>query len=332
MSRLLGPNIERVFVTGGAGFIGSHVVDALLAQGYSVTVYDNLSNGRMEFIKPHFGNARFRFCEADILDNECLKEVMVGHDLVWHLAANTDIIGGAQQPARDLRDCVMGTFNVVEAMRKNDIKPLLFASSGAVYGEICADVAVSEGAGPLLPVSSYAAGKIGSEAFISAYCHLFGLRAWIFRFGNVIGARMTHGVIYDFITRLRTNPKELLIRGDGRQEKNYFLVEECIGGMAYLYQNIPMTDQRPCDIFNLGTSSVSRVVDIAEIVKREMRLPNACIVIEGTPRAWPGDQPRVHITVDKAARCGWVARLTSDEAVQEAVRRMLQSSLAGEVA
>ena len=323
MEKLLGDRVGKIFLTGGSGFIGSHVVDMLLPQGYSVTVYDNLSNGRREFIEHHQGRPNFRFAEADILDTERLAAEMEGHDLVWHLAANTDIIGGAEQPRRDLRDCVMGTFNVVEAMRKLGIKPILFSSTGAVYGDLCRETATSEASGPLLPVSTYAAGKIGSEAFISSFCHLYGLRGYMFRFGNVIGARMTHGVIFDFIRRLRENPEELLIRGDGTQEKNYFLVEECIDGMGYLFRNLPLSDDRPCDLFNLGTDSITRVVDIARIVKDEMGLVDARIRIEGTKRAWLGDQPKVHITVDKMRQFGWTARLTSDQAVRIAVRRML---------
>ncbi len=320
---LLGDSVRKIFVTGGAGFIGSHVVDRLVPQGYEVTCYDNLSNGHREYVAQHIGKKNFQFIEADVLDSDRLAAAMKGHDLVWHLAANTDIIGGAEQPRRDLRDCVMGTFNVLEAMRANRILPILFSSTGAVYGEICRDLAVGESAGPLLPVSTYAAGKIGSEAFISAFCSLYGLRGWMFRFGNVIGGRMTHGVIFDFLRKLRENPRELLIRGDGRQEKNYFLVEECIEGMAYAFRTIPMTDEKPCDLFNLGTDSVSKVVDIAEIVKTEMQLAGARVLIEGTRRAWPGDQPRVHITVDRMRELGWNARLTSDEAVRIAVRRML---------
>jgi UDP-glucose 4-epimerase len=312
-----------VFLTGGSGFIGSHVVDLLIPQGYAVTAYDNLSNGRREFIERHEGHPGFRFVEADILDGDRLAAEMRGHDLVWHLAANTDIIGGAEQPRRDLRDCVMGTFNVVEAMRRLGIRPILFASTGAVYGDLCRETATSEAAGPLLPVSTYAAGKIGSEAFISAFCNLYGLRGYLFRFGNVIGARMTHGVIFDFIRKLREHPDELLIRGDGTQEKNYFLVEECIDGMAYTFRNLRLSDDRPCDLFNLGTDSVTRVVDIARIVQEEMGLTDTRVRIEGTKQAWPGDQPRVHITVDKMRQLGWTARLTSDQAVRIAVRRML---------
>lgn len=321
---LLGNSVNKIFVTGGAGFIGSHLVDILLPQGYDVTVYDNLSNGRIEFIRQHMEHPHFNFIQEDVLDLPKLIDSLRGHDMVWHLAANTDIIGSHANPERDLRDCTMATFNIIEAMRLVGIRPILFSSTGAVYGNMCADVSVTESAGPLLPVSTYGAGKIGSEAFISSFCHVYGLRAWIFRFGNVIGARMTHGVIYDFINKFRQNPSELLIRGDGRQEKNYFLVEECIDGMGYAFRNIPMTEEKPCDIFNLGTTSISRVTTIAALVREAMELSDAKIMIEGTKKAWPGDQPRVHFTVDKISKLGWKARYNSDEAVRIAIRRMLE--------
>jgi UDP-glucose 4-epimerase len=316
-------NVKKVFLTGGAGFIGSHILDILLKEDYCVTVYDNFSNGRKEFIETHLHNRNFSLIEADIGDPGRVTECMGGHDLVWHLAANTDIIGSALYPERDLRDCVIGTFNVLNGMRKAGIKQVIFSSTGAVYGDLCRERATGEDAGPLLPVSTYAAGKIGSEAFISAFCSLYGLKAWIYRFGNVIGARMTHGVIYDFIKRLKENPSELMIYGDGTQEKNYFLVEECIYGMAFGFNTIPISDDKPCDVFNLGTDSVSRVLDIAEIVKQEMGLSTATIKIQGTKIAWPGDQPKVHITVGKMLSYGWRAKLSSDEAVRIAVRRML---------
>jgi len=321
--RILGDKVKKVFLTGGAGFIGSHVLDILLPQGYSVTVFDNLSNGRLEFFEQHMSNRRFKFYHVDVLDMKQLVARMRGHDLVWHLAANTDIISSHEKPTRDMRDCTMATVNVLEAMRNLGIRDILFSSTGAVYGDICAEETVSEAAGPLLPVSTYGAGKLGSEAFISAYCSVYGLRGWIYRFGNVLGARMTHGVIYDFINKFRKDPKGLLIRGDGRQEKNYFLVEECINGMAYGYRNIPMTEDKPCDIFNLGTTTISKVTDIAEVIKEEMGLKDAKITIEGTKKAWPGDQPRVHFTVDRINALGWKTKYSSDESVKTAVRRML---------
>ncbi len=320
---LLGTSVRKIFLTGGSGFIGSHIVDRLLADDYEVTVYDNLSNGRKEFIERHLKNPKLHFVHADMMDLDRVTAESKGHDLVWHMAANTDIIGSHTQPDRDLRDCVVATFNMVEAMRRNGIKPILFASSGAVYGQLCLDDHVNEGAGPLMPMSTYAAGKIGSEAFISCYCHLYGLRGWMFRFGNVLGSRVTHGVIFDFINKLKKDPTQLMIRGDGTQEKNYFLTEECIGGIAWSFQNIKLSDEKPCDVWNLGTTTVTRVTKIAEIVIEEMGLKDVKVTIEGAKKAWAGDQPRVHFTVDKINKLGWKCQRSSDEAVRSAIRRVL---------
>jgi UDP-glucose 4-epimerase len=319
-------NVKRVLLTGGAGFIGSHILDLLAPTGIKFTVLDNLSNGKLEYIETHLSRPNVTFIEADILDRERLVDVTRGHDLVWHLAANTDIINSHDHPSRDLDDCAVGTFNVLEAMRRSAVRDIIFASSGAVYGNICAEQSVTEDAGPLLPVSTYGAGKIASEAFISSFCSVYGLRGWIYRFGNVLGARMTHGVIFDFLGRLSKDPSKLLVRGDGRQEKNYFLVEECIDGMLFGYSNVPLDEERACDIFNLGTPTVTRVIDIARIVVEEMGLTNTPIEIEGTRKAWPGDQPRVHFEIDKFAQYGWRSRLNSDQSVRIAIRRMLKKA------
>ena len=316
------PHVKKVLLTGGAGFIGSHVLDLLGASGTEIAVFDNLVNGKIDYIEKHLSLPNVRFIKADILDLEALIEASRGKDLVWHLAANTDIINSHDQPSRDLNDCAVGTFNVIEAMRIAGVPDLIFASTGAVYGDLCAERSVTEDVGPLLPVSTYGAGKIASEAFISAFCHVYGLRAWVYRFGNVIGARMTHGVIFDFLRRLKEDPSRLLVRGDGRQEKNYFLVEECIDGMLYGYGNIALDSDNPCAFFNLGTSSVTKVIDIARVVIDEMGIA-AKIEIEGTKKAWPGDQPRVHFEVQKLSKLGWNSRLNSDQSVVVAVRRML---------
>ena len=316
-------HVKRVLLTGGAGFIGSHVLDLLAPSGVHITIYDNLSHGKLAYIEPHLSRSNIGLVKADILDREKLIETTRGQDLVWHLAANTDIINSHDHPERDLEDCAVGTFNVLEAMRRTGVRDILFASSGAVYGNICAEQSVTEDAGPLLHVSTYGAGKIASEAFISSFCHVYGLRGWMYRFGNVIGARMTHGVIYDFLNRLKKDPTELLVRGDGRQEKNYFLVEECIHGMLYGYANIALDEDNPCVVLNLGTPTVSKVIDIAHLVVEEMALPDANVIVEGTKKAWPGDQPRVHFEVDRLAERGWTSRLDSDQSVRIAIRRML---------
>ena len=310
--------MTKYFVTGGAGFIGSHLVDRLIADGNEVTVYDNLISGRKELIEHHLSNENCRFVEADLLDYDTLKQAMKGHEVIWHLGANTDISTGNRVTDLDLKNCTAATRNVLEAMRENNIIKLLFASSACVYGD-APPVALSESFGPLLPINLYGAGKLACEGLISSYCHLFGIRAWVFRFANVVGARMGHGVIYDFIQKLKGNPEELEILGDGNQEKPFFLVEDCIEGMFCAFRNA----DNVCDVYNLGVGSFTRVSRIAEIVTEEMGLHNVRFKYTGGRRGWPGDAPVVHFDVRKMQGLGWQAGNTSDEAVRIAARRLL---------
>ena len=324
MNKLFNKNIKTVFITGGAGFIGSHICDLLIPEGIKVTVYDNFSNGKKEFIEHHLENKNFNLVEGDCLDQVALKKAMRNHDLVWHMAANTDLISSHTQPDRDLNDCVLATFNVLEGMRENKIQDLLFASSGAVYGKLCLTEFVDESAGPLKPMSPYGAGKIASEAFIHAYSHLYNIRSWMFRFGNVIGMRVSHGILFDFINKLKKSPSELKVLGDGTQEKNYFLTEECIQGMIWSFNNIKLDDENPCECINLGTNSVSNVISIAKMVIQEMGLDGITkIHVEGKKYAWLGDQPKVHLDTSKINSLGWKAQHSSDEAVRIAIRRIL---------
>jgi len=314
-------NLGTCFVTGGAGFIGSHLVERLLAAGNRATVYDNLSLGKREWIEHLFSDPRFRFIEADLRDMDALKEAMAGHDLVFHLGANTDIPRGNQDTSIDLENDIIATYNVLEAMRHHGIAKLLFASSSTVFGEPPVRP-TPEVVGPLLPISLYGAGKLACEGLISAYCHLFGMKAWIFRFGNVVGARMGHGIIHDFIAKLQRNPKELEILGDGNQEKNYFLVEDCIDGMLFAFGS---ANTRDCDVFNLGCESTVNATQIGRIVAEEMGLPDVRFVYTGGCRGWPGDVPVVIYNVDKMRDLGWRAKCTSAEAVRIAARRLLDS-------
>ncbi len=311
----------RHFITGGAGFIGSHLADRLIAEGNSVTVYDNLVSGRKEWIEHHFSNHNFHFVEADLLDFNVLKEAMAGHEIIWHLGANTDIIKGNSLTDFDLKNCTIATRNVLEAMRQNGIDKILFASSSCVYGDASPGVALNESYGPLLPINLYGAGKLACEGLISAYCHLFNINAWMFRFGNVVGTRMGHGVIYDFINKLNSNPSELEILGDGNQEKNFFLVEDCIDGMLCAFRK----SSRQCDVFTLGSESFTSVTRIAEIVAEEMGLKDVKFRYTGGSRGWPGDAPVVHFDTGKMKRLGWNPRNTSDEAVRIAARRLIES-------
>jgi UDP-glucose 4-epimerase len=315
---------KRWFVTGGAGFIGSHVVDLLVSAGCQVTVFDNLSLSTDRYLDEYVEQGQITFLRKDMLDLDALTEAIKGHDIVWHLAANTDIPSGFTKRRIDLDNDVVATCNVLEAMTKQGVRDILFSSTGAVYGESIQGL-FAERSGPLLPLSLYGAGKIASEAFIAAYCNLFGIRAWMFRFGNVIGGRTNHGVIYDFIARLKQDQKVLKVLGTGKGEKNYFLVEECIHGMLYTYKK---ANDGPFPVLvNLGTDSTSKVMGIAQIIIEEMGLQDVQYEFTGTPLGWPGDQPVVLLDTSKIHDLGWYAKRTSDDAVRAATRRLLGTEL-----
>ena len=315
---------KRWFVTGGAGFIGSHVVDLLVSAGCQVTVFDNLSLSTDRYLDEYVEQGQITFLRKDMLDLDALTEAIKGHDIVWHLAANTDIPSGFTKRRIDLDNDVVATCNVLEAMTRQGVRDILFSSTGAVYGESIQGL-FAEKSGPLLPLSLYGAGKIASEAFMAAYCNLFGIRAWIFRFGNVIGGRTNHGVIYDFIARLKQDQKVLKVLGTGKGEKNYFLVEECIHGMLYTYKKA--TDGPFPVLVNLGTDSTSKVMGIAQIIIEEMGLQDVQYEFTGTPLGWPGDQPVVLLDTSKIHDLGWYAKRTSDDAVRAATRRLLGTDL-----
>ncbi len=311
---------RRWFVTGGAGFIGSHVVDLLVSAGHQVTVYDNLSLSTDRYIADYAKQGKISFHKRDLTELDPLVEAMAGHDVVFHLGANTDIPSGFTKHRIDLDNDVVATWSVLEAMVKAGVKEMLFSSTGAVYGE-SVEGTFNERSGPLLPLSLYGAGKIASEAFISSYCNLFGLRAWIYRFGNVIGERTNHGVIYDFIAKLKKSPGVLEVLGTGRGEKNYFLVEDCIHGMLYMHQTLP--DGPFPVLVNLGTDSTTKVMDISKIIIEEMGLSDVRYEFTGTPRGWPGDQPVVLLDTTRIHEHGWYCKRTSTEAVRSATRRLL---------
>src|SRR6267143_1935517 len=269
-------------ITGGAGFIGSQLSEVLLEQGQSVVVIDNMSNGQAEWLQSIRSQPRFRFCHADVRNTAAVCEMIRGADVVWHLAANTNMTVGAETTRVDLENGIIATHSVLEAMRTVGVHSLLFASSGAVYGDIERPPA-SEEYGPLLPVSLYGACKLAAEGLISAYCSLFHMNAWMFRFGNVLGARMSHGVIYDFIHKLKKDPTQLEILGDGTAEKNYILVEEVIEGMLFAFEHTPQT---VCEVFNLGSPNTTLVTDIADIVIEEMELQDVRRHFAGGARGW----------------------------------------------
>jgi len=307
----------RIFITGGAGFIGSHLVDRLISSDV-VTIYDNLSSGRKEFIQHYLDKPNFHFIPADLLDFDTLSKATAHHDIVFHLAANPDVRAGIADTKLDLQQGTVATRNVLEAMKVNQIRKIVFASSSTVYGEAGTKPA-AEDYGPLLPISLYGASKLACEGLISAFCHLFDMQAWIFRFANVVGARASHGVIFDFINKLKQNPTELEILGDGIQEKPYLYVADCIDGILFGLEH----SQEQVNVLNLGTDSSTNVTAIASMVVEAMGLSEVKFMYTGGNRGWRGDVPQVRFDIDKIKSLGWTPRYSSDEAVRQAIRDIL---------
>ena len=310
----------RYFVTGGAGFIGSYLADRLVDLG-EVTVYDNLSSGKREFIEHHLDREGFQLIQANLLEFDTLRKAMEAHDVVFHMAANPEAKAGIQDTDLDLRQGTVANYNVLEAMRLNGIKRIVFASSSTVYGKTPIGP-IPEDYGPLQPISLYGASKLACEGLITAFCHLFNMEAWIFRFANVVGPRATHGVIYDFVNKLKQNPRELEILGNGTQEKPYIHVEDCVEGILYGFHH----SNGQVNVFNLGSSSTTRVSTIAQILVEEMGLPNAKFKYTGGDRGWPGDVPQVRFDISRMESLGWKPKHTSNEAVRKAIRDIMGGS------
>ena len=307
----------KYFVTGGAGFIGSHLVDRLNNSG-EVTVYDNLSSGKMEFIEHHLGKTNFQFVQGDLLDFAAVNNAIAGHDLVFHLAANTDIRAGTADTNLDVQQGVNATRNVMETMRNNHITRIVFASSSTVYGE-AGTKPVNEDYGALMPISLYGAGKLACEGFICAFCHLFDMQAWIFRFSNIVGVRANHGVIFDFINKLRQNPVRLEILGDGFQERPYLHVSDCVDGILFGFEN----SQDQVNVFNLGVESSTDVTAIADMLVEAMGLSGVKFSYTGGDRGWRGDIPQIRYDITRMKRLGWRSKYSSDEAVRQSIRDSL---------
>ena len=310
----------KVFVTGGAGFIGSHLVDKLIDKGNIVTIYDNLSSGKKQYVQQHLENDNFTFIKADLLNLKRVKKEIKGHDAVFHLAANPHVRLGEKQTDLDLKYETIATYNVLESVRANDIKKIVFSSSSVVYGET-PEISLTETYGPTLPISLYGAGKLASEGLISAFCGTFDLQAWIYRFANVVGTRGTHGVIVDFIEKLKKNPKELEILGDGKQCKPYLHVSDCVEGIIFGLEH----SHDKINLLNLGCKTNTTVTKIAEMVVEEMGLNDVSFKYTGGKRGWKGDVPRFQLDAGKMNKLGWNERYTSDEAVKKAIKEILNN-------
>ncbi len=307
-----------ILVTGGAGFIGSHLCDALIARGHQLTIVDNLVLGRKENIEHLIGNPNFCFIKEDLLDLPKMRKIFAEgkFDMVYHLAANSDIQKGGKDPMVDYNLTFNTTFNVLQLLKEFDIKKFFFASTSAIYGETY-DV-LSEDYGPLKPVSNYGAGKLASEAFISAFSSTYGIQTWITRFPNVVGERFTHGVIYDFIHKLQKNPNELEVLGNGEQCKPYVYVKDLVDGILYVIDHA----SEQYNVYMLGSDTRTKVKDIAAMVIDEMGL-NAKIRYTGGDRGWVGDVPEFRYDLTKVNNLGWFAPHNSNDSVRLAIQKAL---------
>ena len=308
----------KILVTGGAGFIGSHLCDRLIEEGNHVTVVDNLILGKEENISHLIGNPQFLFIKEDILNTDKMRDVFLQgqFDMVYHLAANSDIQKGGKDPLVDYQLTFNTTFQILQLMKEYAVKKLFFASTSAIYGETY-DI-LNEDYGPLKPVSNYGAGKLASEAFISAFSSTYNIQTWITRFPNVVGERFTHGVIHDFIHKLQANPNELEVLGNGEQCKPYVYVKDLVDGILYVIHHA----NAPYNVYMLGSDTRTKVKEIAQMVIEEMGL-DASIHYTGGDRGWVGDVPEFRYDLAKVNKLGWVAPHNSNESVRLAIRKGL---------
>lgn len=308
----------NILVTGGAGFIGSHLCDALIKRGDKITVVDNLILGSEKNISHLRSNSHFSFICEDILHREAMVEIFRSgnFDMVYHLAANSDIQKGGKDPLVDYDLTFNTTFIILTLMKEYGVRKLFFASTSAIYGET--NDILDENYGPLLPVSNYGAAKLASEAFVSAFSSMYGIQVWITRFPNVVGERFTHGVIYDFIHKLQHNPNELEVLGNGEQCKPYVYVKDLVEGILFVIEH----SDEPLNLYMLGTNTRTKVKEIAQMVIEEMGL-KADIRYTGGDRGWKGDVPEFRYNLNKINSLGWFASYDSNESVRIAIQKAL---------
>lgn len=314
----------KVLVTGGAGFIGSHLVETLMAHD-EVVVLDNLSSGRMENLRAVLDKPGFKFVNCDLKNFDGWKDVLDGVTLVYHFAANPEVRAGEVEPAVHFQENLLATFRLLEAMRRSkETKDIVFASTSTVYGE-AAELPTPEDYGPLLPISTYGASKLGCEVLLSSYAYTHAMRALVLRMGNCVGPRAQHGVLPDFIRKLKANPTRLEILGDGTQEKSYVHVEDCVNAILLAKDHLLSSTER-VQLYNLSSADQVTVKRIGEIVAEEMGLRGVKMSFTGGVdggRGWLGDVKRMHLSVEKLQKLGWKAKLNSERAVRKAAKELL---------
>jgi len=290
---------NRHIVTGCAGFIGSNMVDRLLAEGHDVIGIDNFSTGRKRFLDGALKNRAFRLITSDLLDLPALTQAFAGGNMVLHFAANADVRFGAAHPRRDLEQNTIATYNVLEAMRANGIKKIVFPSTGSVYGEATV-IPTPEDAPFPIQTSFYAASKLAAEGLIAAYCESFGFQSWIFRFVSILGERYTHGHVLDFYGQLKNDPGRLKVLGDGKQKKSYLHVQDCLDAMQVAVEKA----SEKVNIFNLGADGYCTVDDSIGWITRKLAV-HPKLEYTGGDRGWVGDNPFIFLDTKKIRALGW---------------------------
>jgi len=313
------PEIRRAFVTGAAGFIGSSLVDRLLATGITVVGYDNLTSGFPEFLAGAGRSPAFTFVEADLLDARRLTAAMEGCDVVFHFAANADVRFGLEHPRRDLDQNTIVTFNVLEAMRANGIRDIAFSSTGSVYGEAKV-IPTPEDAPFPIQTSLYGASKLAGEGLIASYCEGFGMKSWIFRFVSILGERYTHGHVFDFYKKLLADPTRLPVLGNGLQRKSYLYIQDCIDAifhaMTYATEKV--------NIFNLGTDEYCQVNDSIGWICSHLGL-SPKLEYSGGERGWVGDNPFIYLDTVRIRALGWSPKLTIREGIGRTLAWLIEN-------
>lgn len=314
--------VSSIAVVGGAGFIGSHFTRSSLQRfpEARIKIIDNFSSGTKSHISDMVANDRLEVYELDLSNLDDLTSSIVGVDLVLHFAANPDIAAAATRPDIDFWNGTYLTQNLLEAIRINGVKYLLYTSGSGVYGE--ADVEFREDFGPCMPISTYGASKIACEALISSYCHMFGLQARAFRFANVVGPAQTHGVVYDFLRKLKENSKTLNVLGNGSQTKAYIHVQDVVNSMHTVLDDMIIKDKQRFDIFNVATDDYISVSEIARIVIDQVS-PDAELEFGSSDRGWLGDVPKVKFNTQKIKNLGWSASMNTAEAIKSSLRSMI---------
>ena len=304
----------KAFVSGGAGFIGSNLVDRLLDLGHEVTVYDNLSTGLLQFLEYARDFDRFRLVEGDLLDEGSLSEAIAGHEFVFHLAANADVRFGTEHPRRDLEQNTIVTYNVLEAMRNNGIRKIAFASTGSVYGDSTV-IPTPEDAPFPTQTSLYGASKLAGEGLIAAYCEGFDFQSWIFRFVSILGERYTHGHVFDFYRKLQNDPLRLEVLGNGKQRKSYLYIHDCIDAMLFALEK----SNESVNVLNLGVDGYCEVNDSIGWICEELGV-SPKLEYSGGDRGWIGDNPFIFLDTSKIRDLGWKPKLSIKDGVLKTIQ------------